>query len=82
MMLDTLVVRRETTEEGDSWPEGVWVYDLSDAGRAYWTLHAFEGTVIIAQPKTSAEEDYVAAEDYPALAEMWDNDADAVYDEL
>lgn len=26
-------------------------------------------------------EQYITAEEYPALAEIWDNDADAVYDE-
>ena len=27
-------------------------------------------------------EQYITAEEYPALAEIWDNDADAVYDEM
>ena len=27
-------------------------------------------------------EQYITAEEYPSLAEIWDNDADAVYDEM
>ena len=27
-------------------------------------------------------ERYIAADEYPLLAELWDNDADAIYDEM
>lgn len=30
--------------------------------------------------REESPEQYITAEEYPALAEIWDNDADAVYD--
>ena len=32
--------------------------------------------------REESPEQYITAEEYPALAEIWDNDADAVYDEM
>ncbi len=32
--------------------------------------------------KEQPPEQYISADEYPLLAELWDNDADAVYDEM
>ena len=53
----------------------------SEATRA--TLMKFRREGRSAFPSSVQEEsseEYITAEEYPALAEIWDNDADAVYD--
>lgn len=48
-------------------------------GRSAFLSHAeHELTEQCAQEEST--EQYITAEEYPALAEIWDNDADAVYD--
>ena len=32
--------------------------------------------------ETTLETTFIQAEDYPVLAELWDNEADAIYDDL
>ena len=57
---------------------------LRDSEAARATLMKFRREGRSAFPSSVQEESteqYITAEEYPALAEIWDNDADAVYDE-
>lgn len=49
-------------------------------GRPAFMSHA-EHKTTEQSAKEESPEQYLTAEEYPALAEIWDNDADAVYDE-
>ena len=53
---------------------------LSGTGREWLYETSHERTVLI-QPKEFSEA-FINAEDYPALAAVWDNDADAIFDNM
>lgn len=57
--------------------QGVLIWSVP-TGPSYESYSAFEDTVIVAEPK----ENYINAEDYPGLASLWDNAADAIYDSM
>jgi hypothetical protein len=57
-----------------------WVYFVSDTGRE-WVCDTRQGYTSLVHPQEFAEP-FIRAVDYPALAEMWDNEADTVYDNI
>ena len=58
----------------------VWFIEgVHSTGAISHYVSILEDTIIVARP---SELSSIRAEDYPALAEMWDNDADAIYDNL
>ena len=53
----------------------------SEAARATLMKFRREGrAAFLSNVQEESPEQYITAEEYPALAEIWDNDADAVYD--
>lgn len=53
----------------------------SEAARATLMKSRREGrSAFLSSVQEESPEQYITAEEYPALAEIWDNDADAVYD--
>jgi len=53
----------------------------AEAARAILAKFHREGSSeFLSSVQEESPEQYITAEEYPALAEIWDNDADAVYD--
>ena len=62
------------------------VYESSNRGATdqatLMQLHDPEGSANEGSPVQEPSERYITSDEYPLLAELWDNDADAVYDEM
>jgi hypothetical protein len=79
--VDTIVTgRRATSVETEVFVRRLTAYSSSVALYT-WCLAALE-EVWEESMSPSPESTYLAAEEYPALADLWDNDADAIYDDL
>ena len=63
-----------------------YVYESNNRGAAdHATLTQLrdpKGSAYEGSPIQESPERYIAADEYPLLAELWDNDADAIYDEM
>ena len=62
------------------------VYESSNAGETnqgtFLQLRGLKGSAHEDSPVQEPPDRYITSVEYPLLAELWDNDADSVYDEL
>lgn len=68
-----------TTEEYETPTDGEGVVEYLTGTGLEWLYESIEATTVLVAP---VHHSFITSWDYPLFAEIWDNDADAVYDDL